>query len=784
MKQLLLIIFCCTNLTFAQQVQHREWHVKPYPIEGNGADNTIGDGTSFETAWALQNALNNPGNVIQAGDTVWLHHGDYKGHFISSFNGTINDYITVASYPGEWARLDGNIYPYVEPQPQPLSRTSSPNYIPLTYEEELETYSINDEDENSNSVLKVNSAFVHFDNFEITCLGPINRLLIGSRNSETCGVNNGFNKIVGINHSNATVNKFSNLVIRNMPGTGISSWKLTSDTEIYGCLIYNNGYIREQHDPDCSSLTYSIIGKGPGIYTQNSTGQTRLIENNIILNNYDTGIDIWSASKVLPINSDFLKNYHVKDNVLINNGGPQRDETPNMNVNSDAEGDNNNPHDILIDGNIFYLNSAVSDVSGLFVGHSKDVTITNNEIYKGTTCIQARSNNNDLTFQYNYLWGKRIQLYIDATNYINKNWEFDHNLYHLQLTPMYQTNSSSFGIGYFRTHYFGDNISTHLGVDSYPSSDYLLKPEYLTPITSSNYEALNATFTNRITVVQNKYNPNKFYVTLFTPDTDVNPELDFDFSPYGIPNNTFYTIKDAENYFPIPPTVPITGNLTGNTITFPMTLTDIEPPTGILNIDFVSNVMHSARDLSVFVVEFGCQGLEYDKTIANQTDASTLVYSAKNNITLGANYVANTSSNVTALASKSIKVISNTHFKAGSKVLLRIEDPCPDIPLLTQQPQSRISGVSDKAKEEDVANNSLIISPNPNSGIFSIEDIKGLKIKQVIIREINSARIVFEQQYNDESKVDINISNQPLGLYTVNVVYDDNTSVSKTIIKK
>src|SRR6185503_14213734 len=65
-----------------------------------------GDG-SAASPWDLPTALLHPPSV-QPGDTIWLHGGVYKGAFVAKLDGADAMPITVRSYPGEWATLDGN----------------------------------------------------------------------------------------------------------------------------------------------------------------------------------------------------------------------------------------------------------------------------------------------------------------------------------------------------------------------------------------------------------------------------------------------------------------------------------------------------------------------------------------------------------------------------------------------------------------------------------------------------------------------------------------------------
>lgn len=64
-----------------------------------------GDG-SAQAPWDLPTALDAPPGVAP-GDTIWVRGGTYSGGFVVKLDGTAEAPITVRSYPGEWAVLDG-----------------------------------------------------------------------------------------------------------------------------------------------------------------------------------------------------------------------------------------------------------------------------------------------------------------------------------------------------------------------------------------------------------------------------------------------------------------------------------------------------------------------------------------------------------------------------------------------------------------------------------------------------------------------------------------------------
>ena len=203
-------------LSFALVAQN-EFHVFP-ENDKKSPGTSLGNG-SLQKPWDLQTALNQDAKTVNGGDIIWLHEGVYNGRFISNLSSTINGkFITVASFPNEWAILNGNLI------------------------------------SNRTSVLNVKGSNVIYKDFEVTWLGDFSR-----KQGEP-----GFQKSDGISHDSGVNCKFINLIIHNNPGSGFGSWKRTGNTEINSCIIFNNGYFSAKR------------GSGVGMYVQNSSEQNRV----------------------------------------------------------------------------------------------------------------------------------------------------------------------------------------------------------------------------------------------------------------------------------------------------------------------------------------------------------------------------------------------------------------------------------------------------------------------------------------------------------------------------
>jgi PKD repeat protein len=221
-----------------------DWYVAP-----NGASSGSGAVTS---PWDLETALDQPSSV-KAGDTIWLRGGTYTGHFVSSLKGSKNKPIVVRQYPGERATLDGNY---------------GGNEVTLT----------------------VNGQYAWFWGFEITNSDPGRTSTAGGTNPPRRGAGT---QLLGRG------TKLIDLVIHDTV-QGVLTTALAPDAEVYGGLIYYNGY----DAPD--------RGHGHGIYVQNETG-TKRIADNVIFGQFGIGIHGYTETST-------IDDLHIEGNTVFQNG--------------------------------------------------------------------------------------------------------------------------------------------------------------------------------------------------------------------------------------------------------------------------------------------------------------------------------------------------------------------------------------------------------------------------------------------------------------------------------
>ena len=113
--------------------------------------------------------------------------------------------------------------------------------------------------------------------------------------------------------------KYINLVVHGNAASGIGFWRGAIDSELHGCLIYDNGWIA----PD----RYH----GPGIYTQNKDGQ-KWITDCMIFANYSTTIQAYGSKNAWVDHFRIVGNFAFdpikaggRQRILVGGGRPSVD---------------------------------------------------------------------------------------------------------------------------------------------------------------------------------------------------------------------------------------------------------------------------------------------------------------------------------------------------------------------------------------------------------------------------------------------------------------------------
>jgi len=250
---------CVLICLVAASVHAADFYVSP-------AGNQRGNGSETKP-WDLQTALNRP-SVVHPGDTIWLRGGEYRPAspsstgFTSHLGGSDNAPIVVRQYPGERATL----------------REAAGFTGPETARQ---------------TILYIFGSNTWFWGFEVAGSSETRVLRVTGPDPTPSELP----LPSGVEVVGADI-KLINLVVHDARG-GLGLWAAATNCEVFGCIVYNNGWAA----PD--------RGHGHGIYTQNLNGTKRLCDN-IVFNHFGLGIHGYTVHS-------FLQNYLIQRNAVFDN---------------------------------------------------------------------------------------------------------------------------------------------------------------------------------------------------------------------------------------------------------------------------------------------------------------------------------------------------------------------------------------------------------------------------------------------------------------------------------
>jgi hypothetical protein len=272
-----------------------------YYVSTSGSATNAG---TINAPLSLDKALGNT-SPATAGDTIYLRGGTYTA--IRSFvSGASGNPVTIQSYGSEWAKLTATV--------------------------------------TNERALWIEGHHAVYKNFE--CL-----------NSSTNRVDDRTATVDVFGHNN----KLINLVIHD-GGIGIGHWRsgaVETETEVYGCLIYNNGW------------ESSGNWHGHGIYAQNDIG-VKLFRDNIVFNNMDFGFHCYAESTP-------QLGFTLDGNVSFSNGAINSAHEASGNY---LIGGTTQPaSDIVFGNNLSYHAAGSVNASSLRMGYSLSLTNANCSVF-------------------------------------------------------------------------------------------------------------------------------------------------------------------------------------------------------------------------------------------------------------------------------------------------------------------------------------------------------------------------------------------------------------------
>ena len=413
-----------------------------------------GDGTSVNP-WSLAKALTQPA-AVRPGAIIWMRGGTYTGMFRSDLQGTADAPITVRQMPGERATINGSLY-IAEP-------------------------------------------WTTYWGFEITNSG------IADNGIPTNAVS-----LFGAH------TKLINLIIHDNRGSGIGMWADAPDSEVYGCLIYNNGISKFEH----------------GIYVQNQTG-VQHITDNVIFYQSGHGIHGYTAQ------GQFIQGLELKGNVGFANGWSSPyaanilvgGETPAARIS-------------VVNNYTYYASKQLNINIGYTQTTNQDVVIEGNYFVGGQPVLQV-NRWNKASILSNTLISKNTM--VGFTPITNNDISWNSNVYqHVGQANTFTVNTTSLPFAKWQQM---------TGFD-----------------TTSQYHTFQPT-TPQIFVRPNQYESNR--ATLIVYNWPSQSAVDVDVSGV-LPVGAHYEVRDTQNYFDTPI---VEGKYNGTHISLPTTGLSAAAPSG------------------------------------------------------------------------------------------------------------------------------------------------------------------------------------------------------------
>jgi outer membrane biosynthesis protein TonB len=474
---------------------------------------------SSASPWDLQTALDKT-TLITTGKNLCLRGGTYRGKFRSILTGG-----TVRSYPGEWAKLDGylttTLVGAISSTQTTITLANAAGFLTVGSDEMIigsEVLKFGDKSgntitgvaraasgtiggaqphNNGDLVIAAGTNFfvagsnTTYRDFEITVSNPIRD---GSAQGEL-GRGNGITNV-------GNANKFVNLIVHDTMN-GIFTSNLSTNTEIYGCLSYNNGQYKGN------------LGLGHGLYLENSSGYSKVYET-ISLNNFNLGAQYFGVTGAY-VGGD------TQGSVFANNGAPLNNLSPNQrNINLLVGPDSIRIPNINLQ-NLFFFHPYSANGTLLKFGYGAGIS------------------NGSILNSY-FVGGGGVLLEVQSTTTATVT---GNNFYSSAGSPSYVIVPPGASYSWNNNTYHG---SANRDVFSVAGGDRLIFTNWKANTGFDLASAQTSTaLIDKVIVRPSTYQAGRANVIIYAPS---NPgSINIDLSTTGLTNGQSYTIKNAFNYF-------------------------------------------------------------------------------------------------------------------------------------------------------------------------------------------------------------------------------------------
>lgn len=546
----------------------------------NGSPNGSG---SLANPWDLQTALNQSAAATQ-GKTLYLRGGTYRGKFISNLVNTV-----VRSYPGEWAKIDGNyttttasaVGAATAYSNSTISFSGAVRFIPgNTVMVETEAMQINSVNADGSyqatrgwngtsasahgtgagarllgNTFEVNGNDSTYRDFEVFDSNPARSYVTTGYAGYVRG-GEGF-MVFGDNL------KFINLVVHDN-ADGFFLTEGADNTEVYGSIVYNNGHVASDRP------------HGHGLYIQNNTGR-KTVTDVISFNNFGLGMNAYGANQghANGINFDGITSFNNGSPGYFPNNPTQYSNATNrrfsnMDIGSDVFPSNDAS---VTNSYLYHQPGSVVEIPGLTLGRSPsggntNAVVKDNYIAEPGDLLNVdRWSNLQVTGNTFYLFENSYGT-TAKVNGTNSGTVWDNNKYYAPSAQL-----SCFG-GSKRAPFYGYGTQGSCG----STMDFNEWKQ------ATGFDA-NSTFTparptgKQIFVRPNRYQIGRANVTIFNWDKSANVALDL--ANAGLQPGQRFEVRSVQDFFGAPVLSSQTYTV-GMILNLPMNNLSVAAPIGLL----------------------------------------------------------------------------------------------------------------------------------------------------------------------------------------------------------